>query len=471
MGTCLDFDQFHPLKCHIKDLLNELMLGSMPGTVLVFAIVRLRLCLCKGNASKLVSRSSAICMYIACVLSSVVLQALLLSPEFFLDKNIILQDVIVTHFDNMSASSSDICYKFLSNIHSAVLFYKWINIIFCFVLPLLVSVAIYLKISLYVYKSANRVHMHSVNPPQNTTRNVLGPNLQQIHRSLIWVVFVMVVCWAPLITTQIVMLLPAESRFAYAFQEYSALILLVLFPVEEGIMQGDKRKRLYKLYRQLFFKSQQQNIQTTDRCNDAILIPTLSQRVSTCIFSCSLEEDGIRKSSDVKILNLNMTHLAGKTVTCRELASTTSVHSFSYSSSSSLFSRRRGLMVPSLKLSADLRSERSSVFIISKPGSRTSIEQSSVFSSSSETFTPLFLRLNRDINSMIGEYTQDLALETLDCSPYSLRTVSFSSSVSFDEQTLASNDRFSASRTRSRWTPFSRSLSSAAKYSESDDTV
>lgn len=70
---------------------NEMFLGTLPATVTVLAIIRLRVCLCKGNATKLVSKRFVVVLYTFAVLGSVFLWALLQYPEFFVDGKKLLE--------------------------------------------------------------------------------------------------------------------------------------------------------------------------------------------------------------------------------------------------------------------------------------------------------------------------------------------------------------------------------------------
>lgn len=403
---------------YVVDALNELMLATVPATVLFFAILRLRLCILKGNASKLVTRRSVVLMYFSCIITSLVIEILLISPEFFLRTNLFLQDQLNYSYE----TSSDTCYKFVHSIHSTVLFYKWINITLCYIFPLLVSVFIYLKICIHIYKSTSRVQMHSFIPPQASPQNTL--NFQQIRRSVVWIVLVMIACWVPLVYIKVEVLLSSESILPYMLKLYSALILFVIFPVEEGIMQMEKRKRLCEMFKWIFCKKQETNSRSIEECND----PDLSQNTVTTI--CSSLQESI-ETVEVRSINVNRTSLSEQAVTCDMVTRTTSIHSFSFSSSSSLFSRRCGCMVPSLKLSTTLQSERSSV-IVSTSGSLSSREQLHIspYSSSCGSSFPLFVRVSRDPPSIVGQYSPDTVLETPSYIPNSLQTVSLSSSMS-----------------------------------------
>ncbi|XP_061162891.1 uncharacterized protein LOC133172098 [Saccostrea echinata] len=458
---------------HQIEVTNEMLLGTIPATVTVLAIVRLRVCLCKGDASKLVSKRFVVAVYSLEVLGSIFLWVLLQTPELFMSKDNILDNVLKNETEKNLFISLDSCYEYIHLIHSSVSFYKWGNIFLCYILPLFICMCIYFKIIVHVNQSASRVQMHSiVMPSQATSLSVLpsftgrlphtrvsngNKTTSNIQRSVLGIVVGIMVSWGPICALKIISLISRDNiSHLYRVELHLMLATFVLFPFEEGILQSDKRKRICFFFKRIFGKSNQINLHGQVR-HGVILIPEMIESGVSTIMN-SLQENGNPKSSE--LLGISSTKLQQHTMTS-EKSQRASIDSFESSSTSSLFSRRRGLMVPSLRLSTSTVSDSSSVFIISTP---SSVDQHSTYLSSNASFSPLFFKVNRGAITS----TDSFEVGSFTCTPYSLRTFSFGSTLSYDCQSPTGSGRTASfSRARSKWRSFQRKVSSSLKYNVS----
>lgn len=455
---------------------NEMFLGTLPATVTVLAIIRLRVCLCKGNATKLVSKRFVVVLYTFAVLGSVFLWALLQYPEFFVDGKKILEKLPNKTLEN-SFISLDTCYQHIHNIHSSLVFYKSANIFLCYISPVIVGICIYIKIIIHVYQSANRVQMHSIMPNAPTSLSLirtLQPTLERnsstrlsngnrnasnIHRSVLCIIAGIIVSWVPICLVKVGSLIENEHvSCLYRVELQLVLVIFVTFPFEEGIFQSEKRKRICSLFKCFLGSKHSQNSFHGQVRRDVILIPESETVMSTLITTLQKSTETATEEMG-RIQNVTTSKLSQHSMTS-ENCHRTSIQSFDSSVSSSLYFRRRGLMVPSLSLSTKSASESSSVFIISTP---LSVDEHSPYLSSSGSFSPLFIKVNRGLASADSLNVN----EPFNCTPYSIRTYSFGSTLSYDCQNSVGSAG-STSRTLSKWRSFQRKNSSSMKYSVSD---
>lgn len=451
-----------------------MLLGTLPATVTIMAIIRLRVCLCKGDASKLVTKRFTGSLYILEILWSVFLWALIQIPEFLREKNEILSNLLPNETNETSFLPLDDCYRYIHEIHSSVMVYKWANICVCYILPLVSGICIYVKIITHVYKSASRVQMHSIVPTQ-TTSVFLVPSSQSssesnpsprisngyktagnIHRSVLGIVIGIIISWLPLCTIKMISLISGDYiSILYRTKLHLILAIFVTFPFEEGILQSDKRKRLAVFFKRLLAKPDHTDVQRQVR-HDIILIPETTQNGVTTILK-SLQESRTPVPHEHGIVNLSDSKTSQLTMTSENLRRT-SIQSYDSSSTSSLYSRRRGLMVPSMRISTSTLSENSSVYIISSP---ISMNQHSPYLSSNGSFSPLFIRVNRE--AIASTDSLDVS-DTFTCTPYSVRTFSFGSTLSYDCQSSSESCRTSSfSRARSKYRTLQRKVSSSVK--------
>ena len=468
------------------EVTNEMLLGTLPATVTVLAIVRLRVCLCKGNATKLVSKRFVVVLYSLEVLGSIFLWALLQTPELFINKDRFIDRIVQNETSENSFISLDACYKHIREIHNSVMFYKWANIILCYILPVIIGICIYGKIILHVYQSATRVQMHAIMPITHPSTSIsLIPSTHQpismssstrlsngyrnainIHRSILGIVTGIVFSWVPACVVKIVSLISNDYLSnLYRAELLLVFVIFVIFPFEEGLFQTDKRKRIFSLLKRLLGKNSQNSLHEGMR-HEVILIPKIENGVNTLLSSLQeSDESATEEKGVVKHLSVNSSKASQHSLNSDQ-CQRTSIKSFDSCSSSSLYSRRRGFMVPSLSLSTNAGSENSSVFIISTP---LSVDQHSPYLSSNGSFSPLFIKVNRE--RLQSQDSRNLS-ESFNCTPYSIRTFSFGSTLSYDcQESIGSGRKTSVSRARSKWRSFQRKISSSLKYNISDHSI